>query len=170
MAIPASVPIRGHIIVEIVFIWEAADAIGVMKRSVVMIMSSFGRERGVMWWVCLVILLSFVRAILYGRFLLLVCVGLVIVWGGDRHSRLYRDRECRVYMTNWIMCRVAIVVVTCSGMVVQKRAVSGRIRSALYGSRTADAVPSAEGWWKDKVCVMYSVTIILIISIAITDR
>ena len=68
------------------------------------------------------------------------------------------------------MCRVAIIVVTCSGMVVQKRAVSGRIRSALYGSRTADAVPSAEGWWKDKVCVMYSVTIILIIFIVIIDR
>ena len=62
--------------------------------------------------------LSFVRAILYGRFLFLVCVGLVVAGGGVRHSCLYRDRECRVYMTNWIMCRVAIIVVTCSGMVV----------------------------------------------------
>ena len=30
MAIPASVPIKGHSIVETAFIWEVADAIGVM--------------------------------------------------------------------------------------------------------------------------------------------
>ena len=71
-----------------------------MKRSVVMIMSTFGRERGVMWCVCSVSSLSFARAILYGRFFLLVCVGLVFAWGGVRRSRLYRDRECFVYMRN----------------------------------------------------------------------
>ena len=111
-----------------------------------MIMSNFGRERGVVWWVCSVLSLSFVRAILYGRFFLLACAGLVVVWGGVWHFRLQGDRECFVYMTNWIVCRVAIVVMTCAGMELKSRAVNGRIRSALNGSKNADPVPGEERW------------------------
>ena len=111
-----------------------------------MIMSNFRRERGAIWWVCSVLSLSFVRAILYGRFFLLACAGLVVAWGGVRHLRLQRDREVFVYMTNLIMCRVVIVVMTCVGMKLKNRAVNGRIRSALYGSKNADAVPSDERW------------------------
>ena len=76
-----------------------------------------------------------------------MCVRLVAVWGGGvRHFCLWRDREYFVYMTNWIVCRVAIVVITCLGIELNTRAVNGRIRSALYGSKNADAVPSDERW------------------------
>ena len=114
-----------------------------------MIMSNFGRERGVVWWVCSVLSLSFVvvvRVILYGRFFLLACVGLVVAWGGVRHFRLQRHMEYFVYMTNWIACRAVIVVMTCVGMELKSRAVSGRIRSALSGSKNADTVPGEERW------------------------
>ena len=54
--------------------------------------------------------------------------------------------EYFVYMTNWIVCRAVIVVMTCVGMELKSRAVNGRIRSALNGSKNADPVPGDERW------------------------
>ena len=114
-----------------------------------MMMSNFGREWGVVWWVCSVLSLFFVvvvRVILYGRFFLLECVGLIVAWGIVRHFLLERDMEYFVYMTNWTVCRAVIVVMTCVGMELKSRAVNGRIRSALNGSKNADPVPGEERW------------------------